>query len=152
MNDKSGLKGQVEIILRDASGKIKAHETMMNAITNIGFDQACALLGDAAVKLSYIGIGYGAGSQTAFDPVQTDLQGASKLRQTVVYTHTGGTKVFQLATTFGVGVPAVQADIGEIGVFWGASGANMFSRLVRSVVLSKLTTDSLEIRWTLTFS
>lgn len=155
MNDQIRMVGTFETILTDKDGNVKAHETIKNAIVTIGFDQICALLADpvAAVKITYLGIGYGAGSQTAFNAAHTDLQGASKSRKTVTYTHTGSTKVFTLTSIWGPSDPNVAlVDIGEIGTFWGAAGANMFSRLVRTSLLNKLITDTLEIRWTLTLA
>jgi len=153
MNDKIGMVGVFETILRDKDGRVKAHETVRNGITTIGFDQACALLGDAAVKIAYLGVGWGVGADGAFAVGQTDLLGASKNRKGATYTHTPGTKTFTITASWGVNDPvAGTADIGEIGTFWGASGANMFSRLPRSSRLNKLATDTLEIRWTLTLA
>lgn len=158
MNDKLGLVGIFEITLKDKDGNVKSHETLMNGITNIGFDQACGLLADPAAftKLGFIGIGWGLGADGAFVATQTDFIGTEptkRNRLAAAYTHTIGTKLFTLMASWGVNLPvASTVDIGEIGVFWSAAAGYMFSRLPRSSRLNKLATDTLEIRWTLTLA
>lgn len=151
IKDQLRITGRCEMILRGPDGRVKEVAVFENDITDIGFDNVIDILtGLGGSALTYVGIGWGAGANTAFAGTQTDLQGASKDRKAA--TPTTGTKTFTLSATWGPNEPiAGTVGIEEVGSFWGASGANMFSRLVRPI-LNKLAVDSLNLNYVFTIA
>ena len=144
--------------LRGPDGKVKETKVIENDITDVGFDLICALMADPAPPGGYgdivdvLGIGWGAGANTAFNVAQTDLQGASKDRKAASYSHTPGTKDFALQAIWGTDEPiAGTVGIEEVGSFNASSGGVIFSRLVRPI-LNKLAVDSLEVNYSFTWS
>ena len=141
------------MILTDQHGRVKEKRVYLNDITDNGFDLICGLMADPAPPGGYgdivdvLGIGWGAGANTAFNATQTDLQGASKDRKAATYSHTPGTKVFTLQATWGPNEPiAGTAGIEEVASFNDITAGIMFSRLVRSI-LNKAAVDTLEVNY-----
>ena len=147
------LVGRCEMILRGPNGNIKDRQVIENDLSNNGFDLIAALLANPtppagySAKLTYLGIGWGVGANTAFNAAQTDLQGASKDRKSATYSHTLGTKIFYLQSTWGPNEPlASTVPIEEVGSFNASTAGAMFSRLVRPM-LNKQAVDTLEVNY-----
>jgi len=160
MNEKANIsvKGMCEMILRGPDGRIKQRMVAENDLTNNGFDLIAALMANPtppsgySAKVSYLGIGWGVGANTAFAAAQTDLQGASKNRKAATYSHTPGTKIFALQATWGPNEPlAGPVPIEEVGSFNAAAAGVMFSRLTRPL-LTKLAVDTLEFNYSFEWS
>ena len=154
MKERMKITGKFVAVLRDRDGKVKQRITTRNAFTDDGYDLLCALLGSGAEDfLSHLAIGWGTGADTPFSADQVDLQGEYAERKAAVFAHAGGTKVLTLSATWGIAEPIDDTvNIEEYGVFNALAGPTMLSRAVRSPALSKLTTDELDLTWTLTLS
>lgn len=154
---KEGMKltGHLRIREFDPSGKlVEEHDLGMNEITDAGFDFIADVIGNPAqpANMDYIGIGWGVGANTAFDPTQTDLQGASKDRNAATYAHTPGTKTFTLTASWGNGDPSASPiTIEESGCMNAASGGTMLNRKTFTGI-TKQPANTLEIEWTFTLS
>lgn len=149
--DSMKIKGKLRIQLFDRNGNVKVDETIENNITNQGFDYVLeCLANNSQNQVKTIAVGWGVGSDTAFNGTQTDLQGAGKNRKTGVVTYTHGSKQYSVVGTWGVNEPDGSNPVGifEYGMFKALTGTVMFSRIVRSLVLNKLATDTLILTWT----
>ena len=146
---RMGLMGRMIFELRDKNGTLKHRSVVKNGITDDGYDLVSQLLaGAGGNKLSHIGIG---DDNTAFDPAQTDLIGTS-YRMAASYSHTGGTKIFEIEATWGVDEPiAGTFTVKEAAAFNAVAAGDMYSRLVRAD-LNKLQTDILKIIYEITLS
>ena len=150
------LRGRPEFFVFDKEGRLKQYlDAGWNDITDAGFDLICDVIanGTQPAHMGYIGIGWGAGANTAFAAGQTDLQGASKDRNTVdTYSHTPGTKVFYVETEWGVDDPsASEVTIEESGCFNAAAAGAMLNRKIFTGV-AKGPSDTLKVKWTFTLS
>ena len=149
-----GLKGICEITVFKPDGDIRDKREFHNDITNVGFDQLFDILGAAAQpdQISHIGIGWGVGANTAFAATQTDLQGASSDRKAAAYYHDIGDKDFRFIIVWGPNEPlASTVPIEESGVFNAAAAGIMLNRKTFPV-LNKQKEDTVEVKWTFTFS
>jgi len=150
------LRGRAEFFVYDKSGKLKRYfDAGWNDITDVGFDFICDVIANSTqpAHMGYIGIGWGAGANTAFDAGQTDLQGASTDRNAVVtYDHTADTKVFYVEAEWGVDDPsASEVTIEESGCFNAAAAGTMLNRKIFTGV-AKGPSDTLKVKWTFTLS
>ena len=147
--------GQLRIREKDPEGNVVRHWDLgKNEITDAGFDFIADVIGNPAqpADMDYIGIGWGTGANTAFDPTQTDLQGASTDRNAATYAHTTGTKTFTLTASWGNGDPSASPiTIEESGCFNAASGGTMLNRKTFTGIV-KQPANTLEIEWTFTLS
>lgn len=144
------VRGVIEVRVRGPDGKLKFYDRFENMIMYIGFNNIVnGITGGGIIPLSHLGIGWGAGANTPESPSQTDLQGANKNR-TPDAPGCVVTKIdswnWKLEATWGANNPSPTVTVGieEIGTFWGASGANMFSRAIRPII-NKAPADSVEI-------
>lgn len=141
------MKGSLILTLAKVDGSVEVVRKD-NIIVNAGFDFICDSIGLAASRpgvMSHIAIGTGA---TA--PVATQTTLATELvRQAANYTHTAGTKVFTMTTTFAAGVGT--GGITEAAVLNASSGGTMFDRVTFSVV-NKGVDDTLTAQFQFTLS
>lgn len=147
-NESLHIKGTLVNILIKESGEVLTYEGR-NIIVNAGFDFICDAIGNASrgAVMSYIGVG---DSSVAAAVGQTDLQAATnKVRQSATYSHTNGTKVFTLSTTFAPGTATF--NITEAGVFNAASAGTMLDRVVFTAI-PKGVNDTLISTFTFTLS
>lgn len=144
-NIKVGLKGAFTLTLKKEDGTVEVmHKD--NIIVDGGFDLIADSLGNAGARpavLSHIAIGTGSEAAAAGN---TAL-GAESARQAIsLYTHTPGTKVFTLESSF----TGLTAAITEAGLFNGNPGT-MFDRVV-FLPINLATNDTLTAKFTLTMS
>ena len=155
---REGLKmrGRVEFFVFDKEGRQKSYlDAGWNDITDAGFDLICDVIAKTAQPsdITHIGVGWGAGASDAFAAGQTDLQGASKDRNTIdTYNHSVGTKVFYVEAEWGVDDPiAGEVTVEESGCFNAASAGTMLNRKTFTGVV-KGQNDTLKVKWTFTLS
>lgn len=144
MEEQIHARGDVHIVLRDPSGRIKDERRFQNLIVTAGKNLLAKILGTGASKPSHIAVGTGT---TAPSASQTALVSEIGTRVAVTHSNPSGS-VWRMVGTFGPG-NAVGA-ITEAGVFTASSGGTMLARQVFAVI-NKDSDDSLEITWEITF-
>jgi hypothetical protein len=147
MDDKFQLKGSLCVVLRKANGDVETRRKD-NLILNAGFDFICNAIGNASARpavMSYTAVGTGT---AAVASTQTAL-GTELTRKAAIYTHTAGTKVFTLATTFAAG--EATGAITEAGICNVASGGIFLDRVVFDVI-NKASDDVMTTNFQFTLS
>lgn len=142
----AGLKGTLETKLVKVNGDIQI-QRKDNIILNDGFDFICDSLGGTSRPpiMGYIAVGT---STTATTATQTGLLSEiGRLKSS--YSHTSGTKVFYLESTFAAG--AATGAITEAGVVNASSGGAFLDRVVFPVV-NKEANDVLTLTFSFTLS
>lgn len=140
--DKLTLKGTVELILKDGSGRIKKQEKIDNLIVNVGKEQIARRLIDNASRAPIGNISLGNGD-TAVSPVLvTDTALAAE-------THSAAATVSYEAdfkalarNTFTFVAPFI---LTEAGLFSSATPKVMYSRIL--IGYSVLPNDTLTVNW-----
>jgi len=154
MDARIGVKGIINIVVKDANGKVKEKRTIRNKIVNAGLAAiAGLLLSDVSVDdFDYIAVGTGtdaaAAGDTTLDTEITDsgLERAAGTGTRETTTVTNDTA--QLTKTFTVtGTKAVT----EAGVFNAAAAGTLLARQVFSAI-NVVSGDSLQINWQIVFS
>ena len=156
---REGIKyaGDMHLKLRGPDGKIKAERHAKNVITNLGLDYLIKTTMDSeltAMTVFYIGSTASAGAAAAAD---TTAQTAENFRLAFTYA-TGGT-VGQGSATATFGTSGASGDsttgITEAGIFNGLAATSgdgiMFARAMFASV-AKGASDSLEVKWDITYS
>lgn len=118
----------------DAEGRVVHWESHPKSLTYAGMDWAARALCDPTTRppvAGYIGIGYGPGANTPFDPNQTDLQGAFTSRKPATFTFDEVNRAAILEATWGANEPeASLIYVNEIGLFDSATGGTLIDRVV----------------------
>lgn len=143
LNSKSKVKYHMQLVLRDANGKIKAKRSVHNTVTTPGKQGAAdqILASPSLNKPTHMAVGTGSPSGTAL---------GTELDRNALTSKTRGanaivTMVGDWAAGDGTGA------ITEAGVFDASSVGNMWMSASFSVI-NKGAADTLSISWTLTFS
>lgn len=132
----------MNLVLRDAKGRIKARRVVHNTVTTAGKNGAAdqILASPSLNKPTHMAIGTGSPSGTALGTELDRNALTSKTRSNAVVTMVG-----DWAAGDGTGA------ITEAGVFDASSSGNMWMSTSFSVV-NKAAADTLSISWTLTFA
>lgn len=149
LNENLKLNGNLNIVLRDASGAIKEERDVNNLVVNAGLAYAISrMVGAAKSVMSHMAIGSGT---TAAAGGQTDLVSILGSRKALTSTTISGTNnekvVYVASFAAGEGTGAVT----EAGIFNAGSAGDMLCRTVFAVV-NKGADDTLAITWTITLS
>lgn len=145
-----GIRGTMHAVLRRPDGSMLAVRKD-NGIVDNGFSFIANSIGNrsasgATAAMGWIAVGTGT---TAFAASQTALV-TELVRQTASFSHTSGTKIFTLSTTFAAGVGT--GTLTEAGVFNQSSlGGTMLDRVVFSGI-AKAAGDTLTQTFTFTMS
>lgn len=154
MREAPQMRGTFEIKVIGPDGKVKDSRKVENLVVDAGVDFIADVMGAASQPTEMDNIGVGWGANASDDPTagQTDLQGASKDRNTAVYAHTPGLATFTLQATWGTDDPSDgSVTIEESAVFNDSSGGTMLCRQTFAGV-NKGASDTLEVTWTFTIS
>tara|TARA_B100000242_G_C43035520_1_gene482742 strand:- start:394 stop:846 length:453 start_codon:yes stop_codon:yes gene_type:complete len=142
--DGASLKGQLEIVLKDQSGKVKERRKEKNLIVNTGLNAILdRLVGTSEAVMSHMGLG---SSSTAAAAGQTALVSQLGSREAIDSSTVTGSSVAYVCT-FEAG--DATGTITEAGIFNAASGGTMLCRSVFSSI-TKGANDSLNVTWTIT--
>lgn len=129
-----GIVVEVGLTLLDERGRVIWQEVQPKSLTYAGMDWAARALCDPVSRppvASYLGIGYGPGANTPFDPSQTDLQGANQQRRPAIFTFDAQNRAAILEATWGVDEPETSLIyVNEIGLFDAATGGTLIDRVV----------------------
>lgn len=153
------VKGNVDIILYDKSGKVKDERHFDNLIVDSGFEGVASRIAphDGSINPSspfnYIGLGTGsapvAASQTSLVSELPFGAGYSRVQDSqATYSTTSG-KQLGLSVVFTPG--QATGTINESGLFDAASGGDMLARQTFSTI-NKGASDTLTVTWTITLS
>lgn len=142
--DGASLQGQLEIVLRDKSGKVKERRKEKNLIVNTGLNAILdRLVGTSEAVMSHMGLG---SSSTAAAAGQTDLISLLGSREAIDSSTVTGSSVAYVCT-FEAG--DATGTITEAGIFNASTSGTMLCRSVFSSI-TKGANDSLNVTWTIT--
>lgn len=152
--DKMKATGMVDIIIRDADGRVKYERHVPNLVVDTGLDFIAGRM-----KGTGVDSGYTVPDEMSHMEVGTDSTAAGASDTALGAAVTGARVSLDSATvtdnaiayvaTFGAGVGT--DALTEAGIFDAASGGNMLCRTVFSVI-NKGASDSMTITWTITIS
>lgn len=146
LNDGLHFKGEMLAHLRKQDGTTTTYKK--NLIVNVGFDFIADAIGEPSTRpnvMSHIAVGTGT---AAADPLDTQLQTEID-RNTTIYDHSVGSKVFTFTSTFAAG--EATGAITEAGVVNAAASGIFLDRVVFPVI-NKGVDDALDVIFTFTMS
>jgi hypothetical protein len=142
------VTGQLDIVLRDCRGRIKARRRVRNLVTAVGKGVIAnrMLAGPTLGAMTHLAVGTGATAPAAGD---TALVAEVAGSRTALTSATNAANVTTYACTFppGVGTGTLQ----EAGLFNAAAAGQMQNRSTFAAV-TKDPTDGLTITWTTTIT
>lgn len=140
------LRGDLNVVVYGADGKVKEQRKLTNLIVNAGLNFICSRMKDTTDgAMSHMALGSGT---TAAAPGDTDLQSILGVREALDSTTVSSNTIEYVASfEAGDGTGAVT----EAGIFNAASGGTMLCRTVFPVV-NKGAADTMSITWTITLS
>lgn len=146
INDKLGVKGRLNVVLRDSGGNVKSETEIPNLVVDSGLDYIASRMKDATEDaMSHMAVGSGT---TAANAADTALETQIGARVALTSTTVTDNEIVYLATfAAGVGTGAIT----EAGTFNAATAGTMLCRTVFSVV-NKGADDTLQITWTITLN
>jgi hypothetical protein len=146
-NDKTGLRGHINLKLYDKLGNLKSEIDKANVVVTAGKNFTAAWLAAATQAvpfMNYIALGTGTTAATAGD---TALE--TEIGTRVAGTISSSTSVWTNQATFGPGVST--GAITEAGVFSAAAAGTMLARQTFAVQ-NKLAGDTIVFTWNVTLS
>ena len=149
MFNKDTMKatGMVDIIIRDADGRIKYERHVPNLVVDAGLDYIASRMKDAtATAMSHMEVGTDNTSAAAGDTALGAAVGSSRTALTST-TVTNNAVAYVCTFAAGTGTGALT----EAGIFNASSAGDMLCRTVFSVI-NKGASDSMTITWTITIS
>lgn len=147
MEDKFGMRGCVELILRNEDGEIIEQREIKNTIVNAGYDFICDVIGNTTQPNDMAWTAIGTGS-TGVQGTDTALE-THAARVANVYAHSTGTKVFTMTADYAAGTGT--GAITESALLNESSAGTMLNRIVFSVI-NKGASDTLQVVWSITLS
>lgn len=133
-NRRVVIEVELGLSVLDPEGHLVHHQSHARSLTYAGMAWGARALCDPTTRpavAGYIGIGYGVGADTPFDPAQTDLQGASKPRKPATFTFDAPNRAAILEATWGPNDPEPSLIfLREIGLFDAGTGGTLIDRVV----------------------
>ncbi len=147
IQDDLKLKGQLEIVVTAQDGTVRQRESVKNLVVTSGKGYVASRMKDASTAvMSHMAIGTGSTAAAAGNTVL----GSESARVSLTSTTVNNNDVVYVAS-FPAGTPSSSAAITEAGLFNASSGGTMLCRTVFGTI-TKGTSDSLSITWTVTAS
>lgn len=147
LNEQLKVVGDVSLVLRDETGRIKQTTEIKNLVVTSGLGYIASRMKDAtATAMSHMAVGTGSTAAALGD---TTLGAEVAASRTGLTSTTVTTNQIAYACTFGAGVGT--GALTEAGIFNASSAGTMLCRTVFSAV-NKAAGDSLTITWTITVS
>jgi len=150
MFNKDTMKatGMVDIVIRDADGRIKDERHVPNLVVDTGLDFIASRMKDAtATAMSHMEVGEGTTAAASGDTALETPFGTPAIVALTSTTVTNNAVAY--VATFGAGDGT--GALTEAGIFNAASAGDMLCRTVFSVI-NKGAADSMTITWTITIS
>jgi hypothetical protein len=152
-NQQIAARGRLKYTVIDVEtgAEIESHE-LENLVVTAGLNliRACFDAG-TGTAITHFGLGAGTNSSDAVTAAQTDLQGATKIRDalTAKVATTDATLVCQYYLTSATGNGNT---FNEAGLFTAASGGTMYNRIVLGTPIIKTASIAVSFVWTLTWA
>lgn len=143
------LRGQLNIVVTDQTGKIKETRDVTNLVVNTGLGYITSrMVGTASSVMSHMAVG---SNNTAAAAANTDLGNLLGSRKALDSTTISGANnesvVYVCTFSAGEGTGAIT----EAGIFNASTSGTMLCRTVFAVV-NKAAADTMVITWTITLS
>lgn len=144
------ITSEVQVVLRDSTGRVKWSETKPNLIVTVGHNALATWLAQSTQSvpfMSWVGLGSGTTppivSNTA---LESEFSGGGYVREQGALTSSTSTRTVTALFPAGVGT----GSISELGLFSANSAGTMFARLVVTPRV-KDAGDTLTVTWTHSF-
>ena len=149
INENLKLSGQLNIVLKDKTGKVKLERKVDNLVVNTGLAYIASRMKDTTKSvMSHMGVGSGT---TAAAATQTDLVSILGSREALDSTSISGSNNEKVVYVSSFEAGDATGAVTEAGLFNASSGGDMLCRTVFSVV-NKAADDTMSITWTITLS
>jgi hypothetical protein len=149
INENLKLSGQLNIVLKDKAGNIKANREVKNLVVNSGLAYiASRMVGTSKSTMSHMALG---SSTTAAAAGQSDLVSVLGSREALDSTTISGTNDEKVVYVSSFEAGDATGAVTEAGIFNAASSGDMLCRTVFSVV-NKAADDTMSVTWTITLS
>ena len=151
INEKLKLSGQVNIVLRDASGQIKEKREIKNLVVNNGLAYiASRMTGTSKSVMSHMALGSGT---TAASAGQSDLITILGSRESLDSTSISGSNSEKVVYVAAFEAGDATGAVTEAGIFnaGSAGSGDMLCRTTFNVV-NKAADDTMTVTWTITLS
>ena len=149
INENLKLSGQLNIVLKDKTGKVKETREEKNLVVNTGLAYIVSRMKDTTKgAMSHMALGSGT---TAAAAGQTDLVSILGSRETLDSTTITGTNNEKVQYVCGFEAGDGTGAVTEAGLFNASSSGDMLCLTVFSVV-NKAADDTMTVTWTITLS
>lgn len=149
INENLKLSGQLNIVLKDKTGKVKETREEKNLVVNTGLAYIVSrMTGTSKSVMSHMALGSGT---TAAAAGQTDLVSILGSREALDSTTITGTNNEKVQYVCGFEAGDATGAVTEAGLFNASSSGDMLCRTVFSVV-NKAADDTMTVTWTITLS
>lgn len=151
INEKLKLSGQVNIVLRDASGQIKEKREIKNLVVNKGLAYiASRMTGTGKSVMSHMALGSGT---TAASAGQSDLINTLGNREGLDSTNISGSNSEKVVYVASFEAGDATGAVTEAGIFNSVTegSGDMLCRTTFNVV-NKAADDTMTVTWTITLS
>lgn len=149
INENLKLSGQLNIVLKDKTGKVKETREEKNLVVNTGLAYIVSrMTGTSKNVMSHMALGSGT---TAAAAGQTDLVSILGSREALDSTTITGTNNEKVQYVCGFEAGDATGAVTEAGLFNASSSGDMLCRTVFSVV-NKAADDTMTVTWTITLS
>jgi len=147
------VRGHAELTLRDAeTGEVERTETL-NALVDDGRNDVLAFIGNLTSTGSYNYCAVGTDGTATSDG---DSSLNSEVERIIIDDTndewTADTAAVDISGTFTFGTSQANNTLEETGLFSASSGGTMFNRAVISPAISKDSSQTLEVSWTISFA
>lgn len=149
INENLKLSGQVNLVLRDASGAVKEEKEIKNLVVNTGLAYiASRMVGTDKGVMSHMALG---SSTTAASAEQTDILSILGTREAIDSTAIVGDNAEKVQFVAAFEAGDATGAITEAGIFNAAEGGDMLCRTTFPVV-NKAADDTMSVTWTITLA
>lgn len=144
--DELKVKGSVNVVIHDESGKQKENFTIPNLVVTTGLAYIASRMKDAtATAMTHMAVGTGSTAAAAGNTaLETQLGSRVALTSTTVTSNS-----IAYVASFGAGVAT--GALTEAGIFNASTSGTMLCRTVFAVI-NKGASDTMTITWTITIS
>lgn len=149
INENLKLSGQLTIVLKDKTGKVKDTRELKNLVVNSGLAYiASRMVNTTKGTMSHMALGSGT---TAAGATQTDLVSVLGSREVLDSTAIAGTNNEKVVYVSSFEAGDATGAVTEAGLFNASSSGDMLCRTVFSVV-NKAADDTMAVTWTITLA
>lgn len=146
INDSIKVKGNLDIVLKDADGNVKDSRSVRNLLVDDGAEYIASRMITNSGLMSHMAIGEGTTSPVAGNDALENQDGSRVAFDSGFPTRSGAAITY--SATFGSGYTGT---ITEAGIFDAATNGTMLCRTTFNPI-SKASVDTMQISWTVTIT